>query len=67
LKIVRLLTTKNPFSARFFAARRIAFEHATTGRVGNATKDFASHSVARQMASDLCLTFGRSALSNKAT
>jgi hypothetical protein len=67
LKTVRLLTTKNPFSAQFFAARRDAFQHIATRGVVNAAKDFASHSVARQVTSDLCLTFGRPALSNKAT
>jgi hypothetical protein len=67
LKIVRLLTTKNPYPAQFFAARRAAFQHMTTRGVVNAAKDFASHSVARQVTSDLCLTFGRPSLSNKAT
>ena len=67
LKIVRLLTTKNLLSAQFIAARRVAFEHITTRGAANAAKDFASHSVARQVTSDLCLTFGRPALSNKVT
>ena len=40
LKIVRLLTTKNPFSAQFFAARRVAFQHIATRGVANAAKDF---------------------------
>jgi hypothetical protein len=64
---VRLPATKNPFSSRFFVARRIAFAAFNRGGAATTTKDFASNFVARQVASDLCLTCERPALSNKAT